>query len=185
MGAKWQRKKYFLIFCNTLPCVFVILSERGEHMEETLYEQHYRELLRYAARMCGNEELAQDLVQDTFLKALQNSPLLGELGISQRRAWLYKVMKRLYFDHYRRRQLEHTYLEDQQSEAAYWEPGIQQVENRMLLSNLSQEDRALFHLRYEEGYSAAELAEMFHVPPGTVRARLCRSRALLRKIIQE
>lgn len=154
-------------------------------MWDELYERHHRELLRYAKRMCGEEELSQDLVQDTFLKALQSGPVFEELGDSQRRAWLYRAMKRLFFDHYRHRRIENAYLDTLQAETAYWEPGIQETENKLFLAQLSREDQALFHLRYEEGYSAAELAEMFHVPPGTVRARLSRSRALLKKTLLE
>ena len=47
------------------------------------------------------------------------------------------------------------------------------------------EDRMLFHLRFEEGYNATELAEMLHLPPGTIRARLSRARSLLKKKLYE
>lgn len=154
-------------------------------MWEELYEQYKPELLRYAARMCGDGEYAQDLVQETFLKALQSGEVFEDLGANQRRAWLYKTMKNVFYDRYRRVQTENAYLDTLQAETAYWEPGIQEAENRMLLSLLSQEDRALFHLRYVERYNASELAAMFHVPPGTIRARLSRCRALLKKSILE
>lgn len=154
-------------------------------MWEELYEQYQPELLRYAARMCGDGEFAQDLVQETFLKALQSGEVFEDLGPSQRRAWLYKTMKNLFYDRYRRAQTENAYLDTLQAETAYWEPGIQEAENQLLLATLSPEDRTLFHLRYAEGYNASELAAMFHVPPGTIRARLSRCRALLKKSILE
>lgn len=154
-------------------------------MWEELYETHHKELLRYAARMCGDGELAQDLVQETFVKALQSGDVFEDLGPSQRRAWLYKVMKNLFYDHYRRAQTENACIDSLLTDTAYWEPGIQEAENKLLLALLSQEDRALFHLRYVENYNASELAAMFHVPPGTIRARLSRSRALLKKSLLE
>lgn len=150
-----------------------------------LFENYQKELLRYASAMCRDVEFAQDLVQETFLKALKSGVEFEDLGPSQRRAWLYKTMKNLYFDHCRRAQLENAYLQIQRSETAYWEPGIQEIENELLLSMLSSEDRALFYLRYEEGYNATELSEMLQVPPGTIRARLSRSRALLRKTLSD
>ena len=150
-------------------------------MWEELYEQYDKELLRYASGLCRDSEQAQDLVQETFVKALQSGGALEDLGPSQQRAWLYKTLKNLFFDRCRRARLENAYLQSQQAETAYWEPGIQETENAMLLALLSAEDRALFHLRYSEGYNASELAEMFHLPPGTIRARLSRSRALLKK----
>lgn len=154
-------------------------------MWDEVYNHYQTELLRYAARMCGDNELAQDLVQETFLKALQSGETFEDLGESQRRAWLYKTMKRQFYDRCRRAQTEKAYLETLCEETAYWEPGIQEAENIMLLSLLSAQDRALFHLRYVEKYNASELAAMFHVPPGTIRARLSRCRALLKKSIME
>ena len=154
-------------------------------MWEDLYEQYQKELLRYAARMCGDGELAQDLVQETFLSALQSGDVFEDLGPSQRRAWLYRTMKNLFFDRCRRSRTENAYIEAMQPETAYWEPGIQEVENSLLMAQLSSEDRALFHLRYVESYSASELAEMFHMPPGTIRSRLSRCRAILKKSLLE
>lgn len=154
-------------------------------MWEDLYEKHQKELVRYASRMCGSEELGQDLTQETFLKALQNWDTFEDLGPSQRRAWLYRTLKNLIFDRFRRNALETDYINSLTPEAAYWEPGIQRMENEQLLAALSPEDRTLFHLRYEEGYNASELAQMFGVPAGTIRARLSRSRTILKKLLSE
>lgn len=154
-------------------------------MWEELYEQYQKELLRYAARMCGDGELAQDLVQETFLNALQSGELFEDLGPSQRRAWLYKTMKNLFFDRCRRARTEQVYLDAQQPETACCDQGIQETENVLLLALLTPEDRALFHLRYIEQYSTSELAEMFHMPPGTVRSRLSRCRTILKKALTE
>ena len=48
-------------------------------MWEELYERYYRELSGYAQRMSGSPELGEDLVQDTFLRALQNPGILEDL----------------------------------------------------------------------------------------------------------
>lgn len=154
-------------------------------MWEELYEKHQRELLRYAARLCGDGEYAQDLVQEVFLKALQSGELFEDLGPGQRRAWLYRAMKNLFVDRCRRVQVENAYIDSLQPETAYWEPGIQEAENQLLLAALPPEDRALFHLRYVERYNASELADMFHLPPGTIRARLSRCRTILKKSLLE
>ncbi len=60
-------------------------------MWEELYEEHFRELVAYGSRMCGNRELAQDLAQETFIKALMNGETLeslprtnGERGFTER-----------------------------------------------------------------------------------------------------
>ena len=153
-------------------------------MWEALYKAHYPELLRYCAAACHDPALAEDLTQEVFLKALQNVDTFEGLGPSQRRAWLFRTLKNLMCDRYRRGQLENAYLEARQEQAEYWDPGIQETENRLLLAQLTPEDRTLFHLRYEEGYSASELSEMFHIPAGTIRARLSRMRKLLKNMLE-
>lgn len=153
-------------------------------MWEELYEKHYKELLRYAVAACKNLAEAEDAAQEVFLKALQNPDTFADLGPSQKRAWLFRTLKNLMCDRYRRGQLENAYLEARQEQAEYWDPGIQETENRLLLAQLTPEDRTLFHLRYEEGYSASELSEMFHIPAGTIRARLSRMRKLLKNMLE-
>lgn len=153
-------------------------------MWDALYEKHYPELLRYAAGACKNQAEAEDVAQEVFVKALQNADALEDLGPSQRRAWLYRSMKNLMCDRYRRTQLENAYLESRLEDSVAFDPGIQEAENRMLLSRLSPEDQALFHLRFEEGYNASELAEIFGVPSGTIRARLSRMRKNLKTMIE-
>ena len=55
-------------------------------MWEELYKQHYQELLRKSMHICRNSAQAEDAVQDTFLRALQNVSVVEDLGPSQRRA---------------------------------------------------------------------------------------------------
>lgn len=153
-------------------------------MWEEIYEKHYPELLRYAAGATQNEAEAQDVAQEVFLKALQNADTFEDLGPSQRRAWLFRALKNLLCDRYRRTQLENAYLDTLEPDAVAPDPRIQEVENRLLLAKLSPEDRALFHLRYEEGYNASELAELYNVPAGTIRARLSRMRKLLKMMLE-
>ena len=153
-------------------------------MWEELYEKHYKELLRYAVAACKNLAEAEDAAQEVFLKALQNPDTFQDLGPSQKRACALRMRKSLLCYRYLRGQLENAYLEARQEQAEYWDPGIQETENRLLLAQLTPEDRTLFHLRYEEGYSASELSEMFHIPAGTIRARLSRMRKLLKNMLE-
>ncbi len=150
-------------------------------MWEEVYNALYPELLRYAGGICKEPQAAEDLVQETFLKALQTGDLFLDLGPSQRRAWLYRTLKNGLWDRYRRAKVERAYLEGQSPEESYMELGLQRVENEQLLNLLSPQDRMLFTLRYIEGYTGAEIAEMLEMPSGTVRARLCRCRTVLKK----
>ncbi len=154
-------------------------------MWEELYKRHYPELLRFAMGACRNQEWAEDLAQETFLRALQHGDILEDLGPSQRRAWLFRTLKNLLCDQYRRSALESAYWEALREEGAAPEEGYGQAENGLLLAALSEQDRVLFRMRYLEGYNAKELSQIFHIPAGTIRARLSRSRAILKKDLRE
>lgn len=65
------------------------------------------------------------------------------------------------------------------------EPGIQQLENELVLKKLSPEERMLFTLRYMEGYNASEISEMLGMPTGTIRAKLSRCRKQLKREMEE
>lgn len=153
-------------------------------MWDELYRQHFPELLRYCTGACRDRELAEDLAQETFLKALQNADTFEDLGPSQRRAWLFRTMKNLLCDRYRRAVLEEQHLLNSREDASYLEPGIQRTENELLLEALPPEDRAVFTLRYMEGYNASEISELLGVPAGTIRAKLSRCRKLLKTMLE-
>ena len=147
---------------------------------EELYEDHYKELVAYGSRMSGSKELAEDLVQETFVKALMNTEVVEDLSPSKRRAWLFRTFKNLFFDRYRRVILENEYEQSWQPE--YLEDqGIQEIDNAMLLQSLKPEDRAIFQLRFFDGYSAEEISEMVNLPPGTIRSKLSRCRKYLKQ----
>ena len=59
------------------------------------------------------------------------------------------------------------------------------MENESLLQRIGPQDRAIFHLRYFEGYTAREIAEMLNLPAGTVRSRLSRCRKSLKNELEE
>ena len=152
-------------------------------MWEELYEDHYKELVAYGTRISGNKELAEDLTQETFVKALMNGDTVMDLSPSKQRAWLYRTFKNLFFDRCRRAVLETEYTQNLQVEYAE-DRGMQEVENAMVLQSISPQDRAMFQLRYFDGYSAEEIAQMMNLPPGTVRSKLSRCRKYLKQNLE-
>ena len=152
-------------------------------MIRDLYERHYEELRRYCMQLSHSGEMAFDLVQETFLKAMEREETMASFPPEQQRAWLYKAARNLYLDGVRRNTIlqrkQGMLLDEEEKE----EDGFSRAETELLLLRLPPEDRTLFRLRYLEGYSAVELAEMFDMPPATVRTRLLRARQLLKKEI--
>ena len=150
-------------------------------MTGDLYERHFEELMRYCLQLCRSRDTALDLVQETFLRALEREEAMAAYAPEQQRAWLYRAAKNLFLDGVRKSALlqrkQRLLLEAEEGE----EDGFSRAEMELLLLRLPSEDRTLFRLRYLEGYSAVELGEMFDMPAATVRTRLLRARQLLKK----
>ena len=67
-----------------------------------LFDEFEDPLHRYAMSLVRNRDWADDLVQETFIRAWSHLPLLGVLSLPQRRAWLRRVLKNVFIDQYRR-----------------------------------------------------------------------------------
>ena len=149
-------------------------------MIESLYKQFHQELISWCRKKTQNTALSDDLVQETYLRALKSNDLFKTLEPRQQRAWLYRTLQNLYIDYIRRSAFEactDAPPETQEEDTAYSE-----IDCLEMLNLLPDEEKVLFILRYLEGYHSTEIAKMFDLPPGTVRSRLSSARKRLRKI---
>ena len=154
----------------------------GSAMIDELYDALYGELNGWCASMTGSRTLAEDLIQEAFLRALMNVELLENLDFSRRRAWMYRTVKNLYIDRKRRESFE-TVME-QMPEEGVEEAQYTRIDDDQLLSALLPDERQLFILRYLEGYNSAELGRLFDLPAGTVRSKLSSARSRLRQMLE-
>lgn len=151
---------------------------------QDLYTRFHKELLAYCAAMTKNRAAAEDLVQETYLRAFTHWEDVEGLSAGQCRAWLYKTARNLYIDQVRK-QVRETPAEEEQLALASFEEDLSQAAVAQLIGRLPEGERALFTMRYFEGYRSGELGEMFHLPPATVRSRLASARRRLREWIEE
>lgn len=151
---------------------------------QELYTAFRPELTAYALSMTKSRDAAEDVVQETFLRALTHFDDLQDLGRGPSRAWLYKTARNLYIDQVRRLARETPRAEDMVERASF-EEDLSRGMVAQLVGRLPETERALFILRYFEGYNARELGEMFSLSPATVRSRLAAARGRLRNWINE
>ena len=160
-------------------------------MWEQMYEEFWDKLEHFCAMLCHDESRAEDLTQEVFLKALQNRTLIDSFTPGQCKAWLFAAARNLYCDQMRRSAREKELLEEllppgeEELPDATASAAAGRTDLAGLMELLDPLDRALFTLRYEEGYNASELGEMFRLPPGTVRTRLMKARTILKKQLLE
>lgn len=154
-------------------------------------------LLNAAWRRLGSRELAEDLVQETYLKAWRAfTSLEDELRVY---AWLHRIMRRELADHYRRYKRRSTLipitdLEDsamelmQADNADPLERTVAALGNeRMacLLALLPDEFAEALVLHDVEGFAYREIAAITQAPMGTVMSRISRARRLLAGLIHQ
>lgn len=151
---------------------------------EELYQETQDALLRYCVSLAHDESAAEDLAQETFLRAWTHLDELEDLAPAQRRAWLRRTARNLWIDNLRKHSRE-TFPGDEALEMASFEEDFTRGEVWHLLNCLPPEEGPLFRMRYFEGWNAAELGEIFDLPPGTVRSRLSSARKRLQKLLKE
>ncbi|MEU3614812.1 sigma-70 family RNA polymerase sigma factor [Streptomyces sp. NPDC006872] len=144
----------------------------------------HRDVVRYVAHLSADPQAADDLAQDTFLRAL--GALHRFEGRSSARAWLLSIARRAVMDSYR-----HAAARPRLSDGADWQTAVELAQPRGLpgfddgvvlldlLAALPQDRREAFVLTQLLGLPYAEAAEVSDCPVGTVRSRVARARATL------
>ena len=155
---------------------------------DAILESHYEELYRIAYAWSQEHNLAQDLVQETMLKALQKAEQIKSFKHVDR--WLCKIMHNLFYDNCRYDakwqaiQVEDIddFVQIESVETLYVRK--QTVQNiHDAIGCLPIEQREVLVLVDLQGYSYSEVAEVVEAPVGTVMSRLSRARKKLRSLV--
>jgi RNA polymerase sigma-70 factor (ECF subfamily) len=155
-------------------------------------------LQHFAQQLCGDEQFANDLVQETMLKALRSFHTYRQ-GTNCR-AWLFQICKNSYINAYRRKQYEtiavdfeeegvregrmddvgralHPIAVDEKS--GEFQHGALGDEVAEALESIPAEYQTVLILSDIEGFTYEEIASLVHAPIGTVRSRIHRGRKQL------
>jgi RNA polymerase sigma-70 factor, ECF subfamily len=144
-------------------------------------------LRRFALRLTGNASDADDLLQSTLLRAMENSELFQTDTNLFR--WSSKIMFNLFVSGYRRRtkfetQFDpDTYLQ-KESVPATQEISVDLATVRRAIKQLSLEHRQILVLVCVKGMRYEEVSEFLQIPVGTVRSRLSRAREQLQAVME-
>lgn len=169
-------------------------AKKGEMAAfESLVTAYERRVYSLALRTTGSEADAADITQEVFLRAYRSlDTFRGESGFS---TWLYRITVNLCVDLARKNNPAES-LDDEQALEAPETRGAYQPETALAnselrreldaaLSLVSEEHRKIVILRDVAGMSYADIAAALELEEGTVKSRLARARAALRKILIE
>lgn len=156
------------------------------------YAAHGNELYRAARRLTGDVQVAEELVQETFLRAWRAADRFDE-RLGSLRTWLFGIMRNLAIDHARAEAVRPLRALDPSALPAPAEEGTADEIDRVLLAwqveealtRLSPDHRRVLvdvHLR---GRAIADVATDLGVPPGTVKSRVYYGLRALRVVLEE
>jgi len=150
-----------------------------------LYLRYKGRMYYYFYRMLGNSaDTANDFLQELFMKLIGKPESYNPAYSFS--TWLYSVANNMCKNEYRKRGIRQEY-----QDAEVLEPQIDYLSDSAIeqekvvekifatLDSLGEEHRSVFLLRYREGFSIKEVAEILELPEGTVKSRLFYAKKLL------
>jgi RNA polymerase sigma-70 factor (ECF subfamily) len=157
---------------------------RGETgASHQFFREYYPRVYRYLYWLTRQPETAEDLAQETFVRAWRFLDRFD--GHGSLRAWLHCIAHREFLRFVRSRR-DQTALEEAPEiaapRAAAW---MEELELREVIEALPAEQREVTILHYLEGYECEEIARIVGAPAGTVKSRLWAARARLRQALGE
>lgn len=165
-------------------------ERREDALVRMLYEQHATPLLMFVLRLTGGDrQRAEDVVQETLMRAWRNAHKLGAQGQTSIRPWLVTVARRIVIDNHRSENARPTELYDQELEGFSVPDATEHVIRSMTvtdaLRNLSYAHREILLETFFRGRTVPEAADILGLPLGTAKSRVYYAlRALRAALVQ-
>lgn len=150
------------------------------------------ELLRFAYKLTANREEANDLLQETSLKALDNEEKY--VPDTNFKGWMYTIMRNIFINNYRKIVREQTFVDQtdnlyhlsmpQDSGFASTEGAYDLKEMHRIVNSLPRDYKVPFSM-HVSGFKYREIAERLGLPLGTVKSRIFFTRQKLQKELKD
>jgi RNA polymerase sigma-70 factor, ECF subfamily len=153
-----------------------------------LYSHHAKALHGYVQKFCPDRASADDIVQETFIRAWRHLP---QLSADDRpvRPWLFRVARNLLIDANRAARARPTTVQEQAAGEVGTDSGLEEILDRQLVSaalqHLSPAHQTVLVETFYRGGTVATVARELGIPHGTARSRLHYALDALRKQLQQ
>ncbi|MGJ8682597.1 RNA polymerase sigma factor [Paraglaciecola sp.] len=169
--------------------LLVLAAQKGnQDAFRVLFQRHHKALLRFAYKLCQDQELAKEATQEAWIKSSKTIFKLKDPRAFK--SWLYRLTRWRIIDLVRQVKTRDKLIE---STAAYDDlpDGVDDIDVNIKQGNtdsliqaidtLPTTERHMIHLFYLDEMSVAEVSVVLEIPIGTVKSRLNRARHLLRQ----
>jgi RNA polymerase sigma-70 factor (ECF subfamily) len=165
-----------------------VVDRRDAELLRELHDQHARALWAFAVHLTrGDRGRAQDVVQETLLRAWRNPRVLAQEDGSAR-GWLFTVARRIVIDEWRSSRSRPEHVTDEVPEQASADATELVADRQVLLAamrTLSPEHREVLLECYFRGSSVTQAAATLGIPAGTVKSRTHYALRALKLAIEE
>lgn len=154
----------------------------------SVYDEHADAIFRYCLVRLGDRDLALDITQETFIRAWdysQKDPLIKSM-----KALLFRIAQNLMIDHFRKKKaisldlLVEAHMEPVLDKTQFWNERIDQRELLRALNCLQPRSKDIVVLRYVEGFSIEEVAELMDLQYNHVSVLINRALKELRNFLK-
>lgn len=159
-----------------------ISAMTDEEKFENFYGEHARPLRAYVRRIAGDGALADDIVQESFLRFLGAANDFKKAGFNEK-AYLYRIATNLTYDYFRRNARDAKRRAHLENAASAYEPFAASGDAMQILNKLNVQERALLWLAYVEGQSHGEIAASLGLKFLSVRVLLYRARRKMANLL--
>ncbi len=150
---------------------------------DEIISEHEDALRSFARSLSNSDDIADDLVQDTWLKSLNHYYLLSNLPEKKQRSWLFSVLKNRFYDLCRQKKREKLKLDEKE----YFSPSeIKEIINwEPFLNLLPEKEKKIIYLRFWQGKNSREIGEELRLSDSTVRWHLSNGLKTLRNNVEK
>lgn len=147
-----------------------------------VYKKYNKDFLSYAKSITHSEEKAFDLVQESYVAALEKDEIFYNMNEYQIKSWFFTTIRNKNID-YIRKYNKLAYLQDYDV-IDYKENFEESAAIKDLLDKLPDKNREVLLLKYKMNLNSREIGKVLGISPSTVRSRLCASLKLLKKLLK-
>ncbi|WP_339485408.1 RNA polymerase sigma factor [Pseudomonas sp. EL_65y_Pfl2_R95] len=159
-----------------------------------LYQRHRLGLFRFLCGLCGDQALAEEIFQETWLSIVRSQTVQREAVLFK--TWLYQIARNRLIDYWRKHgkrdalldeydEQEHAQVDSQRGPEQQLDLSQDQRRLQLALDELPPEQREVFMLRAQGEMELHEIAELTHTAAETVKSRLRYAMQKLRRLLEE